>query len=314
MKIFARSVGPCIAGALLLMLPLAISSPFYLDLAIHIMIAALIATSLNMLLGLGGLLSFAQSALAGAAAYGVAIAGQHTGFGPWMLTAMAVSVAVAFSVVVGILALRTSGLSIGMITLAIAQVLWGVAMHWGSVTGGENGIAGIARPALPWMDTDNHIVWFEFVAICFLLVLCLVNRFMQSQLGRCLDGTRSQPRRMSALGFDIWGIRLFAFAFAGLVAAIAGVLLAFHQQFISPHALSLGETAESLLMVIVGGPATLLGPVVGAVIVVGFRVLVSGYIESWPTFLGLLLIGVVLFVPAGVVPGFASIFGKRSIR
>jgi branched-chain amino acid transport system permease protein len=314
MKAFTSFAGPCIAGALVLMLPLASESPFYLDLAVHIMLAALIATSLNLLLGLGGLLSFAQSALAGAAAYGVAIAGQHTGLGPWVLAVIAVGAAVALSVVVGILALRTSGLSIGMITLAIAQVLWGVAMHWGSVTGGENGMTGIARPVLPWVDTNNPIVWFEFVAVCFLAMLCLVQRFMQSQLGRCLDGTRSQPRRMSALGFDVWRIRLLAFAFAGLVAAIAGVLLAFHQQFISPHSLSLGETAESLLMVIVGGPATLLGPVVGAGIVVGFRVLLSGYIESWPTCLGLLLIAVVLFVPAGIVPGLASLLRSRSIR
>lgn len=289
--------------AVLLLVPIVISSPFYLDLLVQIMVAALIASSLNLLLGLGGLLSFAQTALAGSVSYVVALGCVMGGASPWLAAFGAIAVGLVMSVAIGALALRTTGLNIGMITLALAQVLWGLALHWGAVTGGENGISGIPRPSLPWLTTANPVVWYESVAVLFIAVVAALHRFIHSPHGVCLAAVRSQPKRMSALGYDIWLIRMSAFVIAGLVASLAGVMFVFHQQFISPHALALSNTAETLLMVIVGGPATLLGPIVGAVIVVVFRVIVSSYFDYWPVLLGVLFVAVVVLLPGGVVPG-----------
>lgn len=303
-KAFAASL--CLA---LLVVPVWVRSTFYLDLLIQIMIAALIASSLNLLLGIGGLLSFAQTALAGSVGYAAALLCVSQGWSPWAAAGAAVVVGLGLAVAVGALALRTTGLNVGMITLAAAQILWGLVLHWGAVTGGENGIGGMARPRFPLVSSQDPIVWYEAVCVVFLIVLVGVKRFIDSPLGVILSAVREQPRRMSALGFDVWLIRMAAFMIAGLVASIAGVLFLFHQQFISPHALSLGETAETLLMVIVGGPATVLGPVIGAAVVVLFRVIVSSYFDYWPFLLGTLFVAIVVLLPEGLVPGVS-----RAIR
>lgn len=299
-----------LASALLLLVPVAIRSPFYLDLLVQMMIAGLIASSLNLLLGVGGLLSFAQTALAGTVSYVAALGCVMGGVSPWLAALGAVAAGMLLSVAIGALALRASGLNIGMITLALAQVMWGLALHWSAVTGGENGIGSIPRPSLPIGSAGQPVVWYECVTVLFLVVVAALHRFMHSSLGVSLAAVRSQPKRMSALGFDIWAIRMSAFAIAGLVASLAGVLYVFHQQFVSPHALALGETAETLLMVIVGGPATLLGPLAGAVIVVLFRVVVSSYFDHWPVLLGVLFVAVVVLLPEGVVPGMSRVMRR----
>ncbi|MDN7182254.1 branched-chain amino acid ABC transporter permease [Caballeronia sp. SEWSISQ10-4 2] len=305
-----RSVFPSLMVVLLLLVPFMVSSPFYLDLLVQIMVASLIASSLNLLLGIGGLFSFAQTALAGSVSYAVALGCITYGVSPWLAAMGAIGIGLVISLAIGALALRTTGLNIGMITLALAQVLWGLALHWGSVTGGENGISGIPRPSLPLWSTADPVIWYEYVTVIFILIVVALRRFIASPLGVCLGAVRSQPKRMSALGYNIWLIRMSAFAIAGLVASLAGVLFVFHQQFISPHALALGETAETLLMVIVGGPATLLGPIVGAVIVVVFRVIVSSYFDYWPMLLGALFVAVVVFLPEGVVPGVSRVLRR----
>ncbi|RQS62216.1 branched-chain amino acid ABC transporter permease [Burkholderia sp. Bp8963] len=274
------------------------------------MIAGLIASSLNLLLGVGGLLSFAQTALAGTVSYVAALACVMGGVSPWAAALGAVVAGTLLSVAIGALALRASGLNIGMITLALAQVMWGLALHWSAVTGGENGIGSIPRPLLPIGSAAEPLMWYECVTVLFLVLVAALHRFMHSSLGVSLAAVRSQPKRMSALGFNVWAIRMSAFAIAGLVASLAGVLYVFHQQFVSPHALALGETAETLLMVIVGGPATLLGPLAGAVIVVLFRVVVSSYFDHWPVLLGVLFVAVVVFLPDGVVPGISRVMRR----
>jgi branched-chain amino acid transport system permease protein len=301
---------PVALSIALLLLPIVVRSPFYLDLVIQMMIAALIASSLNLLLGIGGLLSFAQTALAGSVSYAVALGCVLGAWSPWVAAVVAIGFGLGLSLAMGWLALRTTGLNIGMITLAIGQIIWGLALHWGALTGGENGISSITRPTVPLFSTADPVFWYEAVAVVFLLILLALHRFIGSPLGVCLAAVHSQPKRMSALGYNIWRIRMSAFALAGLVASVAGVLFVFHQQFISPHALGLGETAETLLMVIVGGPATLLGPIVGAIVVVVFRIVVSSYFDYWPFLLGTLFIAVVVFLPEGIVPGVSRVIRR----
>jgi branched-chain amino acid transport system permease protein len=139
--------------------------------------------------------------------------------------------------------------------------------------------------------------------IAFLVVLVAMRAFVHSPLGASLRGTRDQPRRMTTLGYHVWLIRFLAFLASGLVVAIAGLFFFYYNKFVSPYALSLTTSAEALLMVISGGLGTLLGPVVGAALVVIVKYVVSAYIERWNMVLGAIFVAIVLFMPEGLVPG-----------
>ena len=131
----------------------------------------------------------------------------------------------------------------------------------------------------------------------------VVAIFVRSPFGAALKGTRDQPRRMNALGYHVWAIRFWACLLSGLLTAVAGILFVYYTQFISPQTTSLTASAEVLLMVIAGGPATLLGPIVGAALVVVVKNVVSGYIERWNFLLGAIFVAIVILMPEGLVPG-----------
>jgi branched-chain amino acid transport system permease protein len=150
----------------------------------------------------------------------------------------------------------------------------------------------------------------------FLLAVAAVSMFVHSPLGAALRGTRDQPRRMNALGYHVWMIRFWACLFSGLLTAIAGILFVYYNQFISPQTLALTSSAEVLLMVISGGASTLLGPIVGAALVVTVKNVVSAYIERWNFMLGAIFVAIVLLMPEGLVPGTARLWrsAARALR
>ena len=127
--------------------------------------------------------------------------------------------------------------------------------------------------------------------------------FVHSPFGATLRGTRDQPQRMNALGYNVWLIRFFACVFSGLLTGIAGILYVYYNQFISPQALALTASAEVVLMVISGGAGTLLGPIVGAALVVVMKNVASAYIARWNFLLGAIFVIIIIFMPEGLVPG-----------
>jgi len=141
------------------------------------------------------------------------------------------------------------------------------------------------------------------VLVIFLIAVAAVAIFVRSPFGAALCGTRDQPRRMNALGYNVWMIRFGAFMFSGLLSSLAGILFVYYNQFISPQALALTASAEGLLMVISGGAGTLLGPIVGAGLVVIVKNVVSAYVERWNFMLGAIFVAIVVFMPEGLVPG-----------
>jgi branched-chain amino acid transport system permease protein len=143
--------------------------------------------------------------------------------------------------------------------------------------------------------------------VVFLFAVATVAVFVRSPMGAALRGTRDQPRRMNALGYHVWMIRLCACLFSGLLTSLAGILFVYYNQFISPQALALTASAEALLMVISGGAGTLLGPIVGAALVVIVKTVVSGYVERWNFMLGAIFVAIVIFMPEGLVPGTARL-------
>jgi branched-chain amino acid transport system permease protein len=300
------------AAVVALALPLAINEPFYTNIASQILIAAIFAGSLNILVGYGGLVSLGHAGFLGISAYTAAWMTVTFGYGHLLAAAAALGAATIAAALFGLLALRATGLGFLMITLALGQSLWGVAYRWVEVTNGDNGITGILRPMPFGLALDEPKAFYGFALAVFLPAMAAIAAFVKAPLGAALVGTRDQPRRMSALGHHVWGIRWIAFIFAGFWAGVAGLLFLYYNQYINPHALGLLASAEGLLMVIAGGPATLLGPVVGAALVVILKNVVSAWVTRWMFLLGAVFVLLVVFVPEGIVPGIVRLFRARA--
>jgi len=294
---------PWLLGAVALAVPLMIGQAFYINVASQILIAAIFASSLNILVGYAGLTSLGHAAYLGTAAYLVAWLNTQGGFGHLPAVLLALGGTTLMAALFGLMALRATGIAFLMITLALGQTLWGVAYRWVTVTGGDNGLPGLQRPMPFGIALTNPVAFYLFTTIIFLLAIGCIAVFARSGLGTSLVGSRDQPRRMRMLGHNVWLVQWLAFVFAGFWAAVAGVVFVYYHQYISPHALGLPASAETLLMVIAGGAGTLFGPLVGAFIVVVLKMVVSAYVTRWVMLLGIVFVVIVIFMPEGVVPG-----------
>jgi branched-chain amino acid transport system permease protein len=220
---------------------------------------------------------------------------------------MALAVCLVMAAVFGLIALRATGISFLMITLALGQILWGLAYRWTTVTGGDNGISGLTRPSPFGLDLDDAVTFYFFALLVFFVVWGVITVWVGSPFGASIRGTKDQPRRMSALGYNVWLIRWITFVISGLLGGVAGLMYVYYHQFISPHSLSLANSAEMLLMVIAGGAGTLTGPVVGAALVVLLKNVASAYLDRWVMLLGFVFIVIVMFVPGGIVAGIGRL-------
>ena len=295
-----------VALAALATVPLWVPGTFYVNIASQILLYAIFALGVNVLAGYAGLVSLGHAGLFGIAAYTgakilTAAGGQLAG------AAAALAVTVLAAAVFAVLALRGTGLGFVMITVALGQIVWGVAYRWISLTNGDNGISIPGRPSPFGLSLATPRTFYWATLLVFLLALASMAVFVASPFGAALRGTRDQPRRMSALGYHVWMIRFVAFLFSGLWTGVAGLLYLYYNQFVSPQAVALTASAEALLMVISGGTGTLLGPVVGAGLVVVVKNVASAYIERWNFVLGAIFVLIVVFMPDGLVPGLARL-------
>jgi branched-chain amino acid transport system permease protein len=283
-------------------LPLWVGSTYYVNIAAQILFYAIFALAVNVLAGYAGLVSLGHAGLFGIAAYAAAklLGGGH---GHAVVVAGALTVTVAAAAAFAVLALRGTGLGFVMITVALGQIVWGVAYRWISLTNGDNGITISGRPS-PFglsLATPRGFYWATLVV--FLLAVLSMAVLVASPFGASVRGTRDQPRRMNALGYHVWMIRFLAFLVSGFWTGVAGVLYLYYNQFVSPQAVALAASAEVLLMVIAGGTGTLLGPIAGAALVVVMKNVASAYIERWNFVLGAIFVAIVVFMPEGLVPG-----------
>ena len=298
-----RSAAIGIALALLLALPFWLGHhTYYINISSQILFWAIAALALNVLVGYAGLVSLGHAALLAMAGYTAALMLQ-AGYGHGVGSLAAVAVTLAASAAFAVLALRSTGIGFLMITLALGQIVWGVAYRWASLTNGDNGVNLNGRPAPFGISLASPEAFYYTTLLCFLVALVSMWVFVRSPFGVSLAGTRDQPRRMTALGFNVWLIRFLAFVLSGFWSGIAGLLYVYYHQFIAPPVASLQASAEILLMVISGGTATLLGPIAGAAIVVIMKNVVSAYVERWNLVLGVIFILIISFMPEGLVPG-----------
>lgn len=295
-------IAAAMLAAPLLLLPF-LAGDFYINLASQILIAAIFALSLNLLVGYGGMTSLGHASYLGVAAYISALLTSRYGFGHGPAAIISIGGTAAMAGCFGVIALRATGLGFLMITLALAQVLWGLAYRMSGVTNGDNGIAGLTRP-MPFgisLESAASFYWFALIVASFAYLMMAI--FVSSSFGSSLKGVRDQPRRMAALGFNPWMIRWITFVYAGLWGGVSGLLYVYYNKYIHPTSLSITSSAEALLGVIAGGSGTLGGPVVGAALVLLLKNYASAYIERWNMLLGLVFLFIVLVMPTGIVPG-----------
>ncbi len=290
-----------------LVLPPFLAGDFYINLASQILIAAIFALSLNLLVGFGGMTSLGHASYLGVAAYISALMTSRYGLGHGAAAIISISGTVAMAAFFGVIALRATGLGFLMITLALSQVLWGLAYRMSNVTNGDNGIAGLTRPAPFGISLDSPVAFYWFALVVATIAFLMITVFVSSAFGSSLKGVRDQPRRMAALGFDPWLIRWITFVYAGFWGGVSGLLYVYYHKYIHPTSLSITSSAEALLGVIAGGSGTLGGPAVGAALVLLLKNYVSAYLERWNMLLGLIFVFIVLVMPAGIVPGFSRL-------
>ncbi|MBA3448168.1 MAG: branched-chain amino acid ABC transporter permease [Pseudaminobacter sp.] len=307
-----------LVAALLLAIPfaaLALDEPFYITLATRMAILALAAVGLNFALGLGGLVSFGHAAFFGIGGYVAGIFSSHafnqqpmfpwpfefTGSGQmpaiW-LAAVLVSALVALPI--GAISLRTAGVYFIMITLAFAQMIYYFAISWPAY-GGEDGLSIVMRNGFPGLNTA---VPLSFFLICYGLLLAALLLFAlvrDSRFGAALQAGRQNEVRLAAVGIAPFKIQLAAFTISAAVTGLAGALLADLNRFVSPSMLSWQMSGELIVLIILGGTGRLFGPVAGAMLFVLFEFVLGGMTERWQFFLGLILLGVVLFARGGLI-------------
>jgi branched-chain amino acid transport system permease protein len=291
-----------VALAILAAVPYWVGETYYVNIASQVLFYAVFALGVNVLAGYAGLVSLGHAGLFGIAAYAGARI-MNEGYGHIGVTVGALAVTLLASAIFAVLALRGTGLGFVMITVALGQIVWGVAYRWISITNGDNGIAIRGRPSPLGLSLTSPAGFYWATLVVFLLAVATMAIFVASPFGASVRGTRDQPRRMNALGYHVWMIRFLAFLFSGFWSGVAGLLYLYYNQFVSPQAVALTASAEALLMVIAGGTATLLGPMAGAALVVIMKNVVSAYIERWNFVLGAIFVVIVVFMPEGLVPG-----------
>jgi len=297
-----RFAAIAIALSLLATLPFWVGNAYYINIASQILFWAIFALALNVLVGYAGLVSLGHAGLFGVAGYTAALLLQ-AGYGHGTAILLALVAALAAAAAFAVLALRSTGIGFLMITLALGQILWGIAYRWVSLTNGDNGVVLHGRPAPFGVSLATPSAFYYTTLVVFVFAILSMVVFTRSPFGASVCGTRDQPRRMSALGYHVWLIRFIAFLFSGFWTGVAGLLFIYYNQFISPQVVALQTSAEVLLMVISGGTATLLGPITGAVIVVIMKNVVSAYVERWNLVLGVIFVAIITFMPEGLVPG-----------
>lgn len=304
-----------ILAALLLAVPLmanVLGQPFYVTLATRVAILALAATGLNLALGLGGLVSFGHAAFFGIGGYAAGILATHAFSGDPLLLGLsgtnqmpaiwlvAMLVAGLVGLLIGLISLRTSGVYFIMITLAFAQMVYYFAISWPAY-GGEDGLSILVRNQFPGVNTMKPVSFFLICYVVLIVALGLFVLIRGSRFGSALQAARQNEVRVATVGIAPYRIRLTAFAISAALTGLAGALFADLNRFVSPSMLSWHMSGELIVLIILGGTGRLFGPLAGAALFVIFEYVLGGLTERWQFFLGLILLGTVLFARGGLL-------------
>lgn len=308
-----RLGGPVLGLALLALLvafPLLSEKLYHVQLLTEIIIIALLAMSLNLLIGYTGLVSLGHAAFLGLGAYASALVMQNVYPSIWLGIFAAGLFCGVMALAIGVFCIRVSGLYFAMITMAFSQAFYTIAFYWDRVTGGDDGLINIPRPPLNLLglyqiDITGVVEFYYFALAVVAVLVFLLWRIVNSPFGTVLKAIRENPERVEFLGLSVPRYKLAVFVIAGTLGGLAGGLYAPFQGFISPELLYWTKSGETVLMTILGGIHTFLGPAFGAAVLIFVRDTVLNYTQYWKIVVGSILIACVLFAPGGIV-GFLS--------
>ncbi|MGJ5076270.1 branched-chain amino acid ABC transporter permease [Bradyrhizobium oligotrophicum] len=274
---------------------------FILTLFTRIVILALAALSLNLIMGYGGMMSFGHAAYLGIGGYAVGILAQEGIGSGYAQFAVAIVVSALYALVIGALSLRTRGVYFIMITLAFAQMAYYVASGLARY-GGDDGLTVYKRSDFGGLiNLGNRVQFYYLCLFCLLAVVVLIWRIVNSRFGLVLQGLRSNEQRMQAIGFPSKRYKLACFVIAGMLCGLSGALLANNTDFVSPAVMYWTRSGDLMVMVILGGMGTLMGPVVGSVVFLVLEEVLSQITEYWALIMGPLLLLIVLFGRGGIM-------------
>lgn len=281
------------------------ANSFVILLLTRVLVLAILAMSLDILLGYTGLASLGHAAYLGVGAYLTAILATRYQFGLgwsfWIVIVLGILMGAATAAVFGLLAIRASGVYFLMITLALGQCVWGLAYRWNSLTGGDNGINLPGRPNLGILNFRDDVTYFYVVFGFFVASLLILYLLVNSPFGRSLAGIREREVRMRILGYNTWLHKYLAFVISGAFGGLAGVLWAFVNGIVSPEDVVLTMSVDVLLMVVLGGSGTLVGGVIGSAVVLFLREYLSTLVPWWQYVLGGVYVLVILYLPGGLM-------------
>jgi branched-chain amino acid transport system permease protein len=277
-----------------------LAGEFWVTLLSQIMIFGLLALSADLLLGNAGLFSLCHAAFFAVAAYTTAILQVRYGAGTALAAPAGILAGTALSFLFAF-AVRTRGVYFILITLAFGYIVWGVAYRWASFTGGDNGVTNVPFPAIGGFRVANATQYYYVVLVVVVLCGLAYRLLVTSPFGLTLRGIKSSESRMRSLGYDVGRHLYVAFVLSGLIASIAGVLYVYYNRFINPVAASFPVSVEAVLMAIVGGSGTILGPFLGSGIILVLRNWVSGFFHYYTAVLGIVFIVTVLWAPQGIM-------------
>jgi branched-chain amino acid transport system permease protein len=305
-----RVIAVVVAALLLgVALPYLVSS-YYLAIITQVLFFGLLAMSIDLLGGYTGLMPLGHAGVMGVASYSLGFLISRARWDWWQASLAALGVTLLVSLVFGLLAVRTTGIFFVMITMAEGMLVWGLAFRWSSVTGAENGLRGILRPPFATL----YWQYYYLVLLVFIVCAVLLTLIVRSPFGLTLKGIRESESRMRTLGYNVTLHKVVVFMVSGLFAGISGLLYAWYNQFISPSAINIGASTQGILMVVLGGAGTLVGPVLGAGVIVFLTNILSGPVARWQTVMGVIFILVVLFAREGIVGAARLAWARRGGR
>ncbi|HEV3008559.1 MAG TPA: branched-chain amino acid ABC transporter permease [Burkholderiales bacterium] len=282
--------------------------------ATEIWIFAIFGLGLNLLLGYTGLLSFGQSTFFGSAAYVAGWLLKNYGINVFFALGIGVGVGALSALLVGYLCVQRSGLYFIMLTFALNQLFYFIAYQWTTVTGGEDGMPGIPRPAFLGIDFKDPMTYYVFVSVLFLLSLWLMKRIVESPLGRILQAIRENEVRAEAVGYNVPRFKLLAFVIGGAFSGMAGVLYAMLFGIVPLEAISFVFSGNVVFATLIGGSGSLYGPIIGSFVFIWLSESVSTLWARWPLLLGVAFVIVVLFFRGGVVEAWSRFWLWQSSR
>ena len=273
---------------------------FYLDLVSRALILCIAAVSLNLILGYGGMVSLGHAAYIGIGAYCVGIPSYYDFYSGWLHLALALSVSAIFALVTGAISLRTRGVYFIMITMAFSQMAYFIFLSLEEY-GADDGLVIYSRSEFPaWLSMDSSTSLYYWIFAILLLALFFTHRLVHARFGRVIVGAKFNEQRMQALGFNTYRYRLTCYVISAMMCSLAGVLFGNFAGFISPDIMGWTRSGELIFMVIIGGVATLFGPLVGTIAYVLLEAFLSAFTVYWHLIFGFLLVALVLFGKGGI--------------